>query len=318
MMQPNFSRIVKLSPLLIAITLLSSCGIQPVQKLPPPPLTTAQSIQQAEQLRNQQQYSEAENLLIQALKYSPRNHKLQLLLEQIQTERQHLRQLLKDQLLIAKLAQIQQQRPLLKQLAKSEADDLTFSAQLLQLDKTWQESLQQLSACGERQLKRSPDTAEKCLRLALAIKEQKTNRKRLTNIENSKAKFAKQRLQKQKDTQIQRLLNQASQKRELNELYNALTLLNQILELAPDSSNAINLKMDIQKELDTHTQGLLSAGEALYQRGQLKGAMTVWNTLLLLNPQHEKAPQKIKRAQQVLDNLEQLRKQQSSAAQIIK
>ncbi|MFC1602167.1 tetratricopeptide repeat protein [Pseudomonadota bacterium] len=298
--------------LLLTIMLFSGCSIQPTQKQDEKRPNIAQSIQQAELLRKQKQYSESEDPLIQAIKYYPDHPKLQLLLEQIQTERQHHKQLLKDQLLVAELTLIQQQRPLLKQLAKSENDDLVISSQLFQLEKIWLESRLPLSTCGEQQLKRAPDIAEKCLRLALTIKEQKTDRKRLTNIERNKEKATKQRLQRERNRQIQQLLKKARHKQERNELYNALILLDQILELTPESANAINLKADIQKKLDKHTQGLLSAGEALYQRGQLKGAIVVWNTLLLLNPQHKKASQKIKRAQQVLDNLQQLRQQQSS------
>ncbi len=297
-------------PPLLAALLFSGCGIQPIKKPIKEHLSITQFIQQSALLYKQKQYSEAEEILAQARKYYPNDSKLKQQLEQTKIARQKHKQRLEDQLLAAKLTFIQQQRPLLSQLAKSEANDLAISSQLLQLEKTWQESRSLLSACKKRQQKAAPDIAERCLRLALAIKEDKSDRTQLTQIEYNKTKAAQKRQQQQKAAQIQQLLKQARLNQAHNKRYSALILLEQTLKLAPESASAISLRKEIQDELDTYTQGLLSAGEALYQRGQLKGAITVWNTLLLLNPQHKKAQQKIKRTQRVLNNLQHLRQQQ--------
>jgi len=301
-------------PLLLVMALVGGCTLLPVQQQNRKPLSVAAAIQQAEQLRKQQRYSDAEQLLIQAKKNHPNKQKPKQLLAQILIERRKHRQLIEDRLLVAQITLIQQQRPLLAQLANSEADDLTIRSRLQQLNKVWRESRPLLSRCGERQLKEAQATAEKCLQLALAIEEQKADRKRLTQIERSRAKSSKKAQQKKRAAEIQRLLKQARQKREHNKRYDALILLEQLLALAPKSTRAINLKREIQEELEDHTQQLLSAGETLYQRGQIEGAITIWQALLLLNPQHKQALQKAERAQRVLDNLRQLRHQQKSKA----
>ena len=300
--------------LLLVMVLVNGCGTRLVQEQDANQLSIEESIQQAELLRKQRLYSEAENLLLQADKHYPSNTKPRQLLDQILMERQRHQQLIEDKLLAARLSLLQQQRPLLAELAKSEADDLMIRSHLQQLEKEWRESRPLLSSCGERQLKMMPDVAEKCLRLSLAIEEQKIDRKRLTELEQKKAKAAKKRQQKKREVQIQQLLAQARNKWKTGERYDALVLLERLLKLAPESASAINLKGEIQAELEGHSKRLLSVGEALYQGGHIEGALAVWNTLLLLNPQHKQALQKIERAQRVLGNLQQLRQQQRPTA----
>ncbi len=301
---------MRLLPLLLAVVLLAGCSILPVQERKKELLSLSESLQQAEQLRRERRYSEAGHLLTQAKRNHPDNPRPAALLEQILAEQQRHRQLIEDKLLAARLTLIQQQRPLLAQLANSEADDLMIRSHLQQLDKTWQESRPLLSRCGERQLKNALATAEKCLRLALAIEEQKADRKRLTQIERNRTRLAKKAQQKKRASRIQQLLKQAQHKQASGKHHSALLLLEQLLELAPESTRAIQLKREIQEELESHTQHLLTAGETLYQRGELEGAIAIWKTLLLLNPQHKQALQKAERAQRVLNNLQQLRHQQ--------
>ncbi len=301
---------MRLRHLSLAAVLLAGCSAHPVQEQQKAPPSITEALQQAEQLRREARYSEAGQLLLQVKKNHPGNPRAEALLEQIQAEQQQHRQLIEDRLLAARLTLVQQQRPLLAQLANSEADDVMVRSRLQQLNKTWQESRPLLSRCGERQLKNAPATAEKCLQLALAIEEQKADRKRLTQIERNRTRSAKKVRQKKRAIRVRQLLKQARHKQERGEHHGALILLEQLLKLAPESTRAINLKREIQEELEKHTQRLLAAGETLYQRGELEGAIAIWKTLLLLNPQHKQALQKAERAQRVLDNLQRLRHQQ--------
>ncbi len=298
--------------LLLAVVLLAGCGILPLQEQKRAPLSLAESLQQAEQLRKEGRYSSARQQLMQAKKAHPDHPGLEALLQQILTEQRQQRQRIEDQLLAARLTLVQQQRPLLAQLAKSEADDPAIRSRLQQLERTWRESRPLLSRCGERQLHRTPATAERCLRLALAIDAQQADRERLAQIEQKRARSAKKAQQKRNAARVRKLLEQARRKQKRGEHYAALMLLEQLLELAPGSTPVANLKKTIQQELARHTERLLTAGEALYQSGEPEGAITIWNTLLLIDPQHEGALQKIQRARRVLENLQQLRQQQKT------
>ena len=332
--------------LILIALLLSGCGLLPTRELSKEKPDESERIRQIEQLHKQKRYSDAENLLIETKKHYPYSYKLKQMLEQLIIERRMERQLIEDQLLVTRFTMNQQQQPLLTQLVKSESDDLMIASHLQQLKHEWRESRPQLSACGERQLKSAPETAEKCLRLALAIEEQTNDRKRLTRIENDRAEvelkaqqaqaevehqaqqaqaevehqaqqeraeIELQAQQKRKAARISRLLEQARSKHQSGEHYDAILLLQKALKSDPESSQVLKLKKEITAELAGYTQSLLSAGETLYQKGEHEGAIAVWKTLLILDPKHQQALEKIERTQRVLDNLQQLREQQQPA-----
>lgn len=301
---------MKFLTLLLLSLLLNGCSVWSSRTPTIQHPSESESIQQVEKLRKERRYNEAENLLRQRQQIYPGSTKLRELLEPLLNERRRERQLIEDQLLITRLTMQHQQLPLLSQLAKSESDDLIITSNLRQMEREWLRSRRQLSACGERRLKNAPDTAEKCLRLALAIEENESDRTRLTQIENNRADVERKAQQAKKTAQINQLLEQAHSRRKNGEHYSALILLKQILRLEPKSNRALKLKEKITRELSGYTQSILTAGETLYQKGQLKGAIAAWNTLLLLDPKHQQAREKIERTQRVLDNLQQMREEQ--------
>jgi len=301
--------------------LLSSCALLPIYKEASKPTNEIDIIQRAEKLRKEKFFSEAEHMLFQARINNPDSIKLQRLLRQVMIERHRYRQQVEDQLLIARVTFIQQQRPLVAQLATSESDDRLISARLNHMNSEWFESRQPLSNCGKRHLTSDPETAEKCLQLALAISEQKGDRHRLSQLKESqteakniarhrKVLAEKNAQQIERERKISQLLKEAHSKQQAGEHSDALNLIKQILELSPSHSSATLLEEQLKTELTELTDRLLTKGEALYQNGQFKEAFTTWKTLLTLDPKHKAAAEKLKRAQRVLDNLKELRKKQ--------
>ncbi|MCF6283508.1 MAG: hypothetical protein L3J28_15125 [Candidatus Polarisedimenticolaceae bacterium] len=299
------------APLILLCTLLlSGCALWPIQQEIVQPSSEADLIQQADRLRKQKLYAQAEQLLFQARTNNPDSIKLQKSLQRMMAERQRYRQQIEDQLLIARVIFIQQQRPLMVQLAKSESDDRMISTRLNHMNSEWLESRQRLSSCGERRRKSDPNTAEKCLQLALAIDPQKSDRKYLAQIEAERADAANLHLEEEGARKIRELLEQAKKRQQSGEFYHALSLLKQILELSPGQPNAILLEEQIKKEFTELATERLTTGEDLYQKGRIKEAIAIWKRLLKLDPKHKPAQEKIERAQRVLDNLQQLRKEQ--------
>jgi tetratricopeptide (TPR) repeat protein len=314
---------MKLLVLLLYSLLLSGCLHSPIYKKTPASSNATEIILQAKKLRQKKLYSEAEALLFQARITNPDNLKLQRLLRQVMTERHRYRQQIEDQLLIARVTFIQQQRPLLAKLAKSEADDRMISAQLNHMNSEWSESRQPLSNCGKRRLRSNPETAEKCLRFALAISEQKSDRDRLTQLEEQKIEAKNVALHKEivaeknaqqiaRENQITQLLEQVHNKQQMGEHRDALHLIKQILELSPNHSTTLLLEEQIKNELTELTNKLLNKGDILYQNGQFKEAVATWKTLLLLNPNHKPAKERLQRVQRVLGNLKELREKQKT------
>lgn len=307
--------------ILLCTLLLSSCAWLPIHKGATVPTNEADIIQRAEKLRKGKFFSEAEHMLFQARINNPDSIKLQRALRQVMIERHRYRQQIEDQLLIARVTFIQQQRPLVAQLATSESDDRMISARLNHMNSEWFESRQQLSECGKRRLKSDPKTAEKCLRLALSISEKKGDRRRLSQLNESqteakniarqqKVLAEKNARQRKRDKKITQLLEEAHNKQQAGEHSIALNLIKQILELSPGHTSATLLEEQLNNELTELTDKLLTKGEQLYQNDQFKEAIVTWKTVLTLNPKHKAAAEKINRAQRVLDNLKELRKEQ--------
>ena len=96
-------RLRLLFPVLLVL-LLSGCAPVPIQKqeiVPPPDIDEV--VQQAEQLHNQQRFSEAENLLMLARRHYPKERQLQQLLAKVVMQRIEHNQLIEDQLLAAQI-----------------------------------------------------------------------------------------------------------------------------------------------------------------------------------------------------------------------
>ncbi len=312
---------MKLLNIMLLALLLSSCALLPTQKEPSSPFNATDIIQRAEILRQKRLYSEAEHILFQARINNPGHIKLQQLLRQVMIERHRYRQQIEDQLLIARVTFLQQQRPLVAQLATSESDDRMISAHLNHMNSEWIESRQPLSDCGKRRLKNDPVMAEKCIRLALSISETEGDLERLSQIEKTrkeakniaqhKERVAKKNAQQiEREQQISQLLEQARNRQQEGEHTEALNVIRKIRELSPNNPSAILLEEQVKNELTELTDKLLMKGETFYQDGQFKAAIATWKTVLTLDPKHKPAEEKLQRAQRVLDNLKQLRRAQ--------
>lgn len=307
--------------ILLCTLLLSSCALLPLHKGAAISTNEADIIQRADKLRKEKFFSEAEHMLFQARINNPDSIKLQKALRQVMIERHRYRQQIEDQLLITRVTFIQQQRPLVAQLAASESDDRMISARLNHMNSEWFKSRQQLSECGKRRLKSDPKTAEKCLKLALSISEKKSDRRRLSQLNESqteakniarhqKVLAEKNAQQLEREIKITQLLEEAHSQQQAGEHSKALNLTEQILKLSPNHASATLLEEQLNNELTELTDKLLTKGEQLYQNGQFKEAIVTWKTVLTLDPKHKAAAEKLKRAQRVLDNLKELRKEQ--------
>ena len=308
----------RLHLLCLVALLTSGCSLWPLQKEEVAHPSVKEYLSQAEQLRGKKRYSEAGNLLTQAALHYPEQAKIHRLMEAITSEREGYHQLLSDQLLVARISYMQQQRPLLEKLAVSEADDLYASSRLIQIAEEMEKQQPMLSACGKRYLKTETATAERCLQLALAIKEDENDRKHLIMLENEKKMAEQKQAQEREKQKIKKMIKRAQLNYSRGEYYKALVVIDSILTIAPKSSEALALKNKIKGELDSHTNNLLTAGDTLYRKGQIDSAIAAWNTALIMDPKNEQAKDKITRASKVITNLEQLRQQQQTADQPMK
>jgi tetratricopeptide (TPR) repeat protein len=221
---------------------------------------------------------------------------------------------LNDQLLISNTSALKNQLPILEKLTKSSKNP-QYQRLLAQTKDQLQSMRLALSDCGWRNFKRNDSLAKDCLSIALSLKMDESDQNLMDHLlkEQSKnkqamAKKAKSVRQKRWTNKLNKQLAEANQQLESGQLRDAKKSLQKILKDVPTNSRAKEMLAKVNQKLQRYIDNLLSAGDRLYRDGEIESAKATWRAALALDPQDQRAREKIQRAQRVLNNLENLRK----------
>jgi predicted Zn-dependent protease len=108
-----------------------------------------------------------------------------------------------------------------------------------------------------------------------------------------------------------RRMQEAERYFESGQLTESKRVLRLLLKEDPRHAGAKKLLRKVDSRLKSYIENLLAAGDRLYREGEIEGAKATWRAVLSLDPQEQRAREKIERAQRVLDNLESLRKSEA-------
>jgi predicted Zn-dependent protease len=293
--------------------LLSGCSLLETRKTPPAPVEE-DSLVYSRQLVAKGRYSEAIELLNQASLKKNNNNNYFKELRTIRGQQKVLEEELNDQLLISNTSALKNQLPILEKLTKSSSNP-QYQQLLVQTQSQLQSMRRALSECGWRHYKRNNALAKDCLSIALSLKLDKSDQNLMDHLlkeqsQNKKAIENKKKSEEQKrwSQRINKHLAEAGRLAESGQLRDAKRTLIAILKDAPNNTKAQKLLDDVNKQLERYIENLLSAGDRLYRDGEIESAKATWRAALSLDPQDQRAKEKIQRAQRVLNNLENLRK----------
>lgn len=303
------------SAFLISLTLLSGCQLLPTKQSEPPVLPNQDIISAVNQLQAKGRYGQAIDLLETAINTEGKAKAYTKSLQEIRLRQTIQEQELHDQLLISKTSALKNQVPILEKLTRSSPDNPEYSRQL---EETQQELLllrKSLSECGWRHFRKNNALAKECLTIALSLeqdeqdlrlmgymlKEQKQNREKTETTQRTQREIAWKHRNRQHMEEANRLY-------ESGQLTEARRVLKTILQEDPKNASAKTLLKNVESRLKSYLENLLSAGDRLYREGEIEGAKATWRAAQTLDPQDKRAREKIERAQRVLDNLENLRK----------
>ncbi|MCG7984365.1 MAG: tetratricopeptide repeat protein [Candidatus Thiodiazotropha lotti] len=272
------------------------------------------SLEYSRQLVAKGRYSEAIQLLNQA---SVGQHKNQTYIQELKNlrgQQKIVEEELNDQLLISNTSALKNQLPILVKLTKS-----SNNPQYLQLLEQTQSQLQSmrlaLSDCGWRHYKRNNALAKDCLSIALSLKLDESDQNLMDHLlteqiksKNALEKKEKSARQKRWKDKLNKRLSEANRLLESGQLRDAKHALQKILKDVPKNSQAREMLAKVNRQLQRYIDNLLSAGDRLYRDGEIESAKATWRAALALDPQDQRAREKIQRAQRVLNNLENLRK----------
>ncbi|MEJ2621318.1 MAG: hypothetical protein P8163_13955 [Candidatus Thiodiazotropha sp.] len=272
------------------------------------------SLEYSRELVAKGRYSEAIQLLNQASVGRNKNQVYIHELKNLRGQQKILEEELNDQLLISNTSALKNQLPILKKLTKS-SDNPEYRQLLAQTRAQLQSMRLALSDCGWRHYKRNNALAKDCLSIALSLKEDESDQNLMDHLlkEQSKSKRVlankeKTARQKRRKEKLNKRLAEANRLLEGGQLREAKRTLQKILKDEPKNSHAKQMLGRVNKQLQRYIDNLLSAGDRLYRDGEIESAKATWRAALALDPQDQRAREKIQRAQRVLNNLENLRK----------
>ncbi|MEW8406688.1 MAG: tetratricopeptide repeat protein [Candidatus Thiodiazotropha taylori] len=292
--------------------LLSGCQLLQPRETPAP--VKDDSLEYSRQLVAKGRYSEAIQLLNQASVGTKKNQSYVQELKNLRGQQKIVEEELNDQLLISNTSALKNQLPILVKLTKS-----SNNPQYLQLLEQTQAQLQSmrlaLSDCGWRHYKRNNALAKDCLSIALSLKLDESDQNLMDHLlkeqsESKKALEKKEKSARQKrwKEKLDKRLAEANRLLESGQLRDAKHALQKIIKDVPKNSRAKEMLAKVDRQLQRYIDNLLSAGDRLYRDGEIESAKATWRAALALDPQDQRAREKIQRAQRVLNNLENLRK----------
>jgi hypothetical protein len=301
-----------LSLICICQLLLSGCQLLETRKTPAP--VEEDSLTYSRQLVAKGRYREAIDLLNKASLGKKKNQSYFKELKSLRGQQKILEEELNDQLLISNTSALKNQLPILKKLTKSSSNP-QYRELLEQTQSQLLSMRRALSECGWRHYKRNNSLAKDCLSIALSLELDESDQNLMEHLlkEQRKNKQAKE-IQKTTDRQkrwnirINKQLAEASRFSESGQLKEAKRVLRVILKDAPKNTKAQEMLDSVNMQLQRYIENLLSAGDRLYRDGEIESAKATWRAALALDPQDQRAREKIQRAQRVLNNLENLRK----------
>lgn len=303
--------------LLILIFMLSGCQLLEIRKKAPV-AADQNRIDTARQLEAKGRYGQAIEVLELAILEDGKAQSYTQALREIRLQQNTVEQELQDQLLISRTSALKNQIPILEQLLRADPEQAVYLKQLRETQLQLQTLRQSLSECGWRHFKKNNALAKDCLTLALSLEpneqdqrlmsylleEQKKHVEQTQTVERAKREMAWKHRNQQRLEEAKRLY-------ESGQLSDARRVLRIILKEDPRHVTAKKLLGQVDSQLKNYIENLLVAGDRLYREGEIEGAKATWRAVLSLDPQDQRAREKIERAQRVLDNLENLRKSET-------
>jgi Tfp pilus assembly protein PilF len=294
--------------------MLAGCQLIESKKNTPAPVDE-NALDMSRQLAAKGRYSEAISLLDRASANTNLSTAYEKELERFKIQQQILEEELNDRLLISNTSALKNQLPILSKLAQASPDKPNYNRLLEDTQETLLSMQEALSECAWRHFKRNNALSKDCLTLALSLKQDKADQDLMEHLLKEQIQYKKavakkkQANQKQKSKKrIDKNLAEAQKLIDNGQLKDAKRALTLVLKESPKNETAKKLLADINQTLKKYIENLLQAGDRLYRDGEIESAKATWRAALSLDPMDLRARQKIKRAQRVLDNLENLRK----------
>lgn len=256
----------------------------------------------------------AESTLNYSMAKLPDSKKLQVAYDDFIKQRAHYLKGLYYQLSINKAEWLVKNKSVKKELARSLPDNRQAQKVKQQQQKEITEVHKQLTICGIETLNIGDlELAEQCYMLANELKPDKNTEKIILDIQRKLAKQQKRKpllVSKRGQKQLEKAKSSLSQ----GELKVALAAYKKIPSKDKKHALVVAFRQELNSRIKTSVKQGIKLGRKLYSQGQIEQAVAVWNDVLELDPNNEYLKSHVERAQRVIENLDKLKKQESTVS----
>ena len=195
--------------------------------------------------------------------------------------------------------------------ARYENERITLSGQLLEHARyaLQVKELEAAATCLElaHQLDEATDTASLYAELQAMQKSHKDSVRQAVNVRNARIKRKNDRDEK---SETEKLLATTQQALEANKLQDAREAFTKIPPSTSQNSQVIAVQNSLDQAVSKRVKHLIMTGDAQYRAEQISEALQTWHEALALDPGNTELRERTDRANKVLANLEELKRQQ--------
>jgi len=304
---------------LAAALLCAGCANSPLPRLSSVG-SPEQALEQAAVLAEAGRWGESISLLEAARREYPEDADVAAEEQRVSEHWEQLKAGLEDRLAAVRSQGLKDEIALLEPLVMAEPQRLSRTWTLDNRKRTQIGAREDLLRCAERQLEADPGLAVNCLELSEAIEVDPRSQALRQDIERGEAARAarvaaekareRARSIKRKQRQRSRRIEQAEALATAGNYAEASTEVDKVLAEEPENPRALALRIGLDQIMELQNRVLGELAASLYADGELDAAIQVWETLLIISPDHAEARERLDRARRVRNNLDQVREQQ--------
>lgn len=263
------------------------------------------SLQQAKVFVEQNKWQEALDLLETSMDKVPENKDLESLHEKLDQQRNEQVIELRKNMLLARARSLIEYETIYQKLDLLIPNDYAARNDIENYQNERETIASHLMNCNEHALTNNDfSLAETCLELSNKLVASSEKQQLLENIRR------KRKLQENKQ-KVKQLMDSYEEAHKAGDLAKARTHLNSLLKIDPEYSKAQQLITVVENEIKQLIDKGIEEGKALYSKGKINQALTLWNNLLLIEPENQELPTLIARAQKISKKIEKLEKSSS-------
>ena len=260
------------------------------------------SLQQAKTFVEQNKWQEAMDLLDLAMDKAPDSKDLETLHEKLDKQRNEQVIELRKNMLLARARSLIEYEAIYQKLDLLIPNDYAARNDIENYQNERETIASHLMNCNEHALTNNDFTlAETCLELSNKLVASTEKQQMLESIKR------KRKLQENKQ-KVKQLMDSYEEAHQAGDLAKARSHLNSLLKIDPEYSKAQQLITVVENEIKQLINKGIQEGKELYSKGKINQALTLWNNLLLIDPENQELPALIARAQKISNKIEKLEK----------